>query len=212
MIKEGEALTPNFWRAPTDNDFGAGLQKKYAAWKNPEMKLTSLNQRMENKQVIVEAVYDMPTVSAKLNLTYVINNKGAIKVTQKMTADKNAKVSPMFRFGMQMPMPRYFENIEYYGRGPVENYIDRKGNADLAIYRQTVDEQLYPSAREWNEIGYPLVENAERGWQRYRGRSLCPILRFRFALYDRVFGRRCPKGSKTLSRSRGSRLDKPLSR
>ena len=127
MIKEGEALTPNFWRAPTDNDFGAGLQKKYAAWKNPEMKLTSLNQRMENKQVIVEAVYDMPTVSAKLNLTYVINNKGAIKVTQKMTADKNAKVSPMFRFGMQMPMPRYFENIEYYGRGPVENYIDRKG-------------------------------------------------------------------------------------
>ena len=80
------------------------------------MKLTSLNQRMENKQVIVEAAYDMPTVSAKLNLTYVINNKGAIKVTQKMTADKNAKVSPMFRFGMQMPMPRSFENIEYYGR------------------------------------------------------------------------------------------------
>ena len=147
MIKEGEALTPNFWRAPTDNDFGAGLQKKYAAWKNPEMKLTSLNQRMENKQVIVEAVYDMPTVSAKLNLTYVINNKGAIKVTQKMTADKNAKVSPMFRFGMQKPMPRYFENIEYYGRGPVENYIDRKGNADLAIYRQTVDEQFYSYIR-----------------------------------------------------------------
>ena len=147
MIKEGEALTPNFWRAPTDNDFGAGLQKKYAAWKNPEMKLTSLNQRMENKQVIVEAAYDMPTVSAKLNLTYVINNKGAIKVTQKMTADKNAKVSPMFRFGMQMPMPRSFENIEYYGRGPVENYIDRKGNADLAIYRQTVDEQFYSYIR-----------------------------------------------------------------
>ena len=137
----------NIWRAPTDNDFGAGLQKKYAAWKNPEMKLTSLNQRMENKQVIVEAVYDMPTVSAKLNLTYVINNKGAIKVTQKMTADKNAKVSPMFRFGMQMPMPRSFENIEYYGRGPVENYIDRKGNADLAIYRQTVDEQFYSYIR-----------------------------------------------------------------
>ena len=147
MIKEGEALAPNFWRAPTDNDFGAGLQKKYAAWKNPEMKLTSLNGRMENKQVIVEAAYDMPTVSAKLDLTYVINNKGAIKITQKMTADKSAKVSPMFRFGMQMPMPRSFENIEYYGRGPVENYIDRKGNADLAIYRQTVDEQFYSYIR-----------------------------------------------------------------
>ena len=147
------------------------------------MKLTSLNGRMENKQVIVEAAYDMPTVSAKLNLTYVINNKGAIKVTQKMTADKSAKVSPMFRFGMQMPMPRSFENIEYYGRGPVENYIDRKGNADLAIYRQTVDEQFYSYIRP-QENG----TKSDIRWQRYRGRSLCPILRFRFALYDRVFG------------------------
>ena len=101
----------------------------------------------DNRWERVEAAYDMPTVYAKLNLTYVINNKGAIKVTQKMTADKNAKVSPMFRFGMQMPMPRSFENIEYYGRGPVENYIDRKGNADLAIYRQTVDEQFYSYIR-----------------------------------------------------------------
>ena len=67
----------------------------------------------------------MPGVSAKLNLTYVINNEGAIKVTQKMTTDKKAKVSNMFRFGMQMQMPRSFETIEYYGRGPIENYIDR---------------------------------------------------------------------------------------
>ena len=60
----------------------------------------------------------------------------------KRQADKNAKVSPMFRFGMQMPMPRYFENIEYYGRGPVENYIDRKGNADLAIYKMCIRDRL----------------------------------------------------------------------
>ena len=111
IIKEGEALKPNFWRAPTDNDFGAGLQRKYVAWKNPEMKLTSFNQRTENNQVVVEAAYDMPSVSAKLNLTYVINNEGAIKVTQKLTADKNAKVANMFRFGMQMPMPRSFERV-----------------------------------------------------------------------------------------------------
>ena len=49
MIKEGEALTPNFWRAPTDNDFGANLQRKYAVWKNPEIKLTSFSQHTENK-------------------------------------------------------------------------------------------------------------------------------------------------------------------
>ena len=125
MIQEGEALTPNFWRAPTDNDLGANLQRKYAPWKNPEMKLTSLNQRTENKQVVIEAAYEMPTVSAVLKLTYTINNRGAVKVTQKMTTDKNAEVPSMFRFGMQMPMPRSFETIEYYGRGPVENYADR---------------------------------------------------------------------------------------
>ena len=147
IIKEGEAMKPNFWRAPIDNDFGANLQRKYAAWKNPEMKLTSFNQRTENNQVIVEAVYDMPSVSAKLNLTYVINNEGAIKVNQKLTADKDAKVANMFRFGLQLPMPRNFETVEYYGRGPVEDYSDRNHSADLGIYRQSVAEQFYSYIR-----------------------------------------------------------------
>lgn len=147
MIKEGAILKPNFWRAPTDNDFGAHIHRKYVAWKNPEIRLKSLKQRMENKQVIVETAYEMPGVSAKLNLTYVINNKGAIKVTQKMTTDKKAKVSNMFRFGMQMQMPRSFETIEYYGRGPIENYIDRNHCTDLGIYRQSVTEQFYSYIR-----------------------------------------------------------------
>ena len=147
MIKEGSYLQPNFWRAPTDNDFGAYLQIRYAVWKNPKMKLVSMQQYMANQQAIIEASYELPEVSAKLNLTYVINNEGAIKVTQKMTADKNAKVANLFRFGMQMQMPRSFDKVEYYGRGPVENYIDRKANADLGIYRQSVAEQFYSYIR-----------------------------------------------------------------
>lgn len=147
MIKEGAALTPNFWRAPTDNDFGAHIHQKYIDWKKPEIKLTSFKQRIENKQVIIEATYDMPKVAAKLNLTYKINNIGAIKVTQKLTTDKNAKVSNMFRFGMQMPMPRNYETIEYYGRGPIENYADRNHCTALGIYRQSVSDQFYPYIR-----------------------------------------------------------------
>ena len=147
MIKEGSYLQPNFWRAPTDNDFGAYLQIRYAVWKNPKIKLISMQQYMANQQAIIEASYELPEVSAKLNLTYVINNEGAIKVTQKMTADKNAKVANLFRFGMQMQMPRSFDQVEYYGRGPVENYIDRKANADLGIYRQSVAEQFYSYIR-----------------------------------------------------------------
>ena len=147
MMKEGSYLKPNFWRAPTDNDFGAYLQRRYAVWKNPTIKLVSLQQRIADQQAIIEVAYELPEVSAKLNLTYVINNEGAMKVTQKMTADKNAKVANMFRFGMQMQMPRNFDQVEYYGRGPVENYIDRKANADLGIYRQSVGEQFYSYIR-----------------------------------------------------------------
>ena len=147
LMNEGAALTPNFWRAPTDNDMGAGLQHKYAVWKNPELKLTSFKWESKDGQIVVYAAYDMKQVSAKLNLTYVINNKGAVKVTQKMTVDPQAKVSPMFRFGMQMQMPKSFETVEYYGRGPIENYSDRNHSTDLGIYRQSVDEQFYSYIR-----------------------------------------------------------------
>ncbi|MDE5838287.1 MAG: beta-galactosidase, partial [Paramuribaculum sp.] len=80
-------------------------------------------------------------------LTYLINNAGTVKVTETLTADKNAKVSPMFRFGMQLRMPENFDRIRYYGRGPNENYVDRTQAADLGIYSQTVAEQFYPYIR-----------------------------------------------------------------
>ena len=149
MIKEGAKLTPNFWRAPTDNDFGAGLQQKYAVWKNPEFKLTSLKSEMKDGLAVVSAEYEMPSVSAgtKLQLTYEINNRGAVKVNQKLVAEKGAKVANIFRFGMQMVMPKSFENISYYGRGPVENYIDRKWATELGVYNQTVTDQFYAYIR-----------------------------------------------------------------
>ncbi len=147
MIQEGTEMTPNFWRAPTDNDMGAQLQYKFRAWENPQLKLTNLDAAMVDGLAVVTADYDMPTVSAKLQMTYQINNVGAIKVTEKMTADKDAKVSDMFRFGMQLQMPLSYNNIEFYGRGPIENYSDRNNCTDLGIYTQTVDEQFYPYIR-----------------------------------------------------------------
>lgn len=147
MMEEGSALVPNFWRAPTDNDYGAGLQNRYAVWKNPQIKLTSLKQSAENGQVVVSAEYDMPAVEGKLHLTYTINNVGAVKVTQKLVAGTGKKVSDMFRFGMQMRMPQTFDEIEYYGRGPIENYADRNHASLLGKYRQSVAEQFYPYIR-----------------------------------------------------------------
>ena len=147
LLNPGAQLTSNFWRAPTDNDYGAGLQHRYAVWKNPGLKLTSLKQSIENEQAIVQAEYEMKAVKGKLFLTYVINNEGAVKVTQKMEAGKEEKVSDMFRFGMQMQMPENFNEVEYYGRGPVENYADRNHSTLIGKYRQTVAEQFYPYIR-----------------------------------------------------------------
>ncbi len=141
-------LTPNFWRAPTDNDFGAVLQLKYRAWHQPEFKLENLSATINaDKLAEVKADYTIPAVKAKLTMTYLINNTGEILVSEAMTTTAGAEVSPMFRFGMQMQMPENFDRIQYYGRGPAENYIDRRESADLALYNQTVAEQFYPYIR-----------------------------------------------------------------
>ena len=147
FLKEEAELTPNFWRAPTDNDFGAGLQRRYAVWKNPAFKLESLTNETADGLVTVRAEYSSKDIPGKFSLTYVINNQGAVKVTQQLEADKSAKVSELFRFGMQLPMPKSFEQIAYYGRGPVENYSDRNHSTFLGVYRQTVSEQYYPYIR-----------------------------------------------------------------
>ncbi len=147
MLNEDGKLTPNFWRAPTDNDMGANLQNRYAAWKEPGLKLTSLTSKIENDMATVNAEYTMEAVKAKLYLTYTINNEGAVKVTQKMTTDKAAEISDMFRFGMQMQMPENLDQINYYGRGPIENYSDRNNVTDLGNYKQTVKEQFYSYIR-----------------------------------------------------------------
>lgn len=148
FLKEGFMLTPNFWRAATDNDMGAQLHHEYAAWKNPRFKLNSLTGELNaDSLVVVLAKYDMPEVAGNLTMTYVINNIGVVKITEDFKADASAKVSGLYRFGVKLPMPVEFDRIEYYGRGPWENYVDRNNSANLGYYRQTVTDQFYPYIR-----------------------------------------------------------------
>lgn len=144
VLNDGAAIIPNFWRAPTDNDYGASLPMKYKVWKNVSPKLQSMNTGMENGLVYIKAEYKIGNPSSKLYLTYLINNEGAIKITQELVPNKGSKATPMFRFGMQMPMLKNYENLTYYGRGPIENYSDRKYSSFIGIYNQTVKEQFYP--------------------------------------------------------------------
>lgn len=147
FLKQGAYITPNFWRAPTSNDYGAKLHQKYSAWKNPDMRLVSLDSEQHDGCAVVIAHYNISNVKAKLTIKYVIDPHGVITVTQSMKTDSTARVSPMFRFGMQLPMPATYERVEYYGRGPWENYINRNSSARLGLYNQSVDEQFFPYVR-----------------------------------------------------------------
>ena len=146
LLEDDTEIRPNFWRAPTDNDFGAMLQRKCAVWKAPQMKLESIDAKAEDV-VTVSAVLDMPEVSAKLHLDYSVDACGAVIIRQRMITEKGKKVPDMFRFGMRMTMPKSFEYLEYYGRGPIENYSDRNNSTFVGLWNQTVSEQFYPYIR-----------------------------------------------------------------
>ena len=147
FLADGSTLRPNFWRAPTDNDFGAGLQHKMAVWKQPEMKLKALTHAEADGIVTVKAGYEMPGVQAALEIEYAVDNTGAVTIAQSLHATPGAEVPDMFRFGMRFEMPEAFDRLQYYGRGPGENYADRKSSAFVGLYRQSVDEQFYPYIR-----------------------------------------------------------------
>lgn len=147
MLKFRESMTPEFWRAPTDNDYGASLQKKMRVWKNPQMNLKSFDKSESKDSVVLTANFEMPEVKAELMLRYRINTAGEVTVTEKMTTDKEAKVADLFRYGMQLQMPASFSKLEYYGRGPEENYIDRHSSSFIGKYEANVKDEYYPYVR-----------------------------------------------------------------
>ena len=150
LLGEGGTLKPNFWRAPTDNDMGAGLQKKFQAWKNPQMNLKNIDVKKDKKAntVTILTSFDMPEVQGQMDITYVVfANTGAVKVTEDFKATEGAKVSDMFRFGMLMQMPYTMEKSNYYGRGPIENYSDRKDCMRIGVYTDDADNQYFPYIR-----------------------------------------------------------------
>ena len=146
-IKQNKSITPNFWRAPTDNDYGARLHKRFRAWKNPDIQLENMTINEDAGGVKVNAQYNIPQVNAQLEMVYSIQTNGIIDVTEKITVDSTAKMPNMFRFGVQIPLRKEYDKISYYGRGPNENYSNRKGAAKLGIYNQSVKEQFHPYVR-----------------------------------------------------------------
>ncbi|MDP4209378.1 MAG: glycoside hydrolase family 2 TIM barrel-domain containing protein [Bacteroidota bacterium] len=146
-------VKPSFWRAPTENDFGARFPSKLKVWKDAITKsqLIAFNAGVKDGIATISVSYKMPDDMSKLTVEYCVNGAGKMWVTQNFEVDKdkltktpniNDRLLP--RFGLNWILPQGFENIEYYGRGPQENYQDRNFAAHVGIYKQSVTEQYFP--------------------------------------------------------------------
>lgn len=156
VMKEDYELRPDFWRASTDNDFGAGMQRNLRTWRNPYLHLDNFKYEMEGGNYVVKADYtvnvseqkkkDNKETSAKpkLSLTYVVTPAGKVIVTESMTVGEDGKNYPqLMRYGMELEMEQAYDRIEFYGKGPEENYIDRNNFATLGVYKQAVADQYW---------------------------------------------------------------------
>ena len=150
VLADGHSVEPNFWRAPTDNDYGggAGIQSRIMAWRNPRLNLKSIKMDQNEKRACVTANLNIAGLEANLTITYTLYADGNLTIKEALDVNEEAKHKPMpSRFGMQWVMPKEYDMVNYYGRGPEENYIDRKESQHLGIFKQSVAEQYHPYVR-----------------------------------------------------------------
>jgi len=141
MFRSGPEI--NFWRAPTDNDFGNRMPKYCAPWKNERQIYKGIaRKKTDGKEVVLTYVYDLPETASTLQTTYTLRGDGSIEIENSFTPGNQAPELP--RLGMRMQLPEGFEQVEWYGRGPFENYIDRHTAAFVDVYKSTVDKLYYP--------------------------------------------------------------------
>ena len=183
-------LEPNFWRAPTDNDFGNGLPARCAVWRSASagrrlagFKAEPLGERL----IRLTAVFDLPDVQSRQTTTYTVFGSGDVVVENRIGIGR-AGLPELPRFGMRCRLPAAMERIEWFGRGPHENYWDRAASAFVGLYKSTARDQFVPYVSP-QENGY----KTDVRWVAFRddrGRGVAflrsrPHQLFRPALFDR---------------------------
>ena len=146
--------SPNFWRAPTDNDFGNGMASKTSVWHTAGNNLTvkKIEVKVEEGKAIVTADLFLKDAASDYQIVYTMSADGALAVNIHYKAGAN-ELPEMPRFGMIMTLDKQYENFEFYGRGPWENYADRNYASQIGIYSSKVADQYVPYTRP-QENGY----------------------------------------------------------
>jgi beta-galactosidase len=144
LIQQGPE--PNFWRPPTDNDFGSKFPETSAIWRDAGARRTLKSfdiQNFDNRALQITVVYDLPTVNSQWQMVYKVISSGDVIIACDLIT-RESKLPEMPRMGVKMRLPAGFERMRYYGRGPQENYCDRNSAALLGLFESTVSAQYFP--------------------------------------------------------------------
>lgn len=147
LIKSG--AVPNFWRAPTDNDLGNGINLKSADWKDfgRQLQTKSYNsQRTESGAIVLEFILSHKNIPALVSKTYTIYPGGEVLVSTTFAPGDNP-LPELLKIGNEFRLPGNYSNFSWYGRGPHENYWDRKASAFIGKYSGKVQDQYYAYVR-----------------------------------------------------------------
>lgn len=161
-----ESITPNFWRAVTDNDFGAKSPEKLDVWKkatkNQSVKTVKIFNNLkeilvpENSKVTgdirIQTIFDLVSVNGQIDIEYIINAFGEIMVKNKLN-NLNSELPHLQRFGNNFIIKNEYQHVEWFGRGPHENYNDRNTAALVGVYKSSVSDLYFPYIRP-QENGY----------------------------------------------------------
>lgn len=157
-------VAPNFWRAPTDNDWGEGMQRRANVWRVAADNRRLVGQTVESNgdNVVVKEKYRLRDVHCDLEMTYTVYPGGQTGVTVSITPDKASvkELPEMMRFGVTIPVPGVLDTFSWYGRGPWENYVDRKTASLLGRYSSPVKDMFHPYIRPQETGGRSDVREA----------------------------------------------------
>ncbi|QKY70370.1 glycoside hydrolase family 2 TIM barrel-domain containing protein [Lentibacillus sp. CBA3610] len=146
LIKSGPE--PDYWRAPNENDDGNGMPDRTGIWRNAgdNRSVTDVEvMKYGENAVRINVAGTLPTTSeSDYQTAYIVYGSGEVVV--KSTLDPGNGLPEIPAIGMELTLPKEFENMDWYGRGPESNYWDRKMGYPVGVYSSTVDDQFYPYA------------------------------------------------------------------
>lgn len=146
-FKDGFGFQPNFWRGPNDNDYGNGMPLRTQIWKtsSKDFKITKTETVENENSVDLKVIYQL-AAGNEYRVNYRIYSDGMIKTDIEFTAAKE-ETAEVPRIGMRFRLPKDLNRVEYYGKGPDENYSDRNSGARVAVYQTTAEEMYFPYVR-----------------------------------------------------------------